>query len=294
MNNSRFARLATEKQNPRSKRLDGLSPVALVSLMNREDKQVLQAITAKKAAIARGIEIISSSMAKGGRLFFFGAGTSGRLGVIEAAECPPTFNTARGQIQAVMAGGHSAVFRSKEGAEDSAPAAAKAVRQRVRRGDVVVGIAASGITAFVASALKTSKALGARTILLTCNPEARGGDLVIALNTGAEVLTGSTRLKAGSACKMALNMLTTGSMVRLGKVYGQWMVDLQPKSAKLVARGLRLIQSLAGVGEPEAKRLFREAHGHVKVAIVMSRRHVNRTRAIKELAKVNGFLGKLL
>lgn len=264
-----FAKLATEKENPRSKYLDKLSPEAIVSLMNREDRRVLQAIAERKREIGKGIQMISEALRKGGSLYFMGAGTSGRLGVIEAAECPPTFNTSPNQVRAVMAGGNAAVFKSKEGAEDSIPKGRQA-GAKLRRIDVLVGIAASGITPFVRAGLQAAKAKGAGTILLTCNPASTTGkaaDLLIALDTGPEVLTGSTRLKAGSACKMVLNMLTTGSMVRLGKVYGHWMVDLQPKSAKLVARGIRLIERLGRTSEKEAERLFKATKGRVKVAI---------------------------
>jgi N-acetylmuramic acid 6-phosphate etherase len=232
-----------------------------------------------------------------GRLFFVGAGTSGRLGVIEAAECPPTFGTPPALVQSIMAGGRMAVFRSKEGSEDSESAGVQEVSRRVRRGDVVIGIAASGVTPFVRAALQKARSLGARTILVTCHADPsqkRFAEIVIGLKTGPEVLTGSTRLKAGTACKMVLNMLTTASMVQVGKVYGHWMVDLQPKSKKLVARGRHLTERLGGVSPREAERLFRAADRQVKVAILMARRGLSRTQAINALKKVNGFLGKAI
>src|SRR5579872_5849903 len=197
-----YAALATEQRHPKSENLDRLSPLAIVRLMNREDARVLKAVARAQSSIAEAIKLIVRQMKAGGRLHFIGAGTSGRLGVLEAAECPPTFNTPPEMIQAIMAGGLGAVFRSKEGAEDSEKEAIAAVKQKVRPGDVVVGIAASGVTPFVRTALKFSRQRNARTILLTCNPRVREMvDIKIALSTGPEILTGSTRLKAGTACK---------------------------------------------------------------------------------------------
>ena len=264
--------------------------------MAREDRQVLKAVAQARPAIVRAVKIIAEAFRKEGRLFFIGAGTSGRLGVLEAAECPPTFNTPPSWIQAVMAGGRSSVFRSKEGAEDSEKEGSAQVRKRVRKGDVVVGIAASGVTPFVRAALSASRRLKARTVLVTCNPHppAQAADIVIALPTGPEILSGSTRLKAGSACKMALNMLTTASMVALGKVYGNRMVDLQPKSRKLKQRGIRLIRELGFVGEKEAGRLLKESHGHVKIAIVMARKQMSFAEAAMALKRAKGFLRAVL
>src|SRR5690349_1911550 len=292
-----YAALSTEKTNSRSRHLDRLSPAQIVQLMNREDKEVLRAIAGARPAIARAIGLITEALRRGGRVIFVGAGTSGRLGVIEAAECPPTFNTPPAMVQAIMAGGPSAVFRSKEGAEDSTAKAQSACRRiGMRKNDVVVGIAASGVTPFVGSALKVARRRGARTVLLTCNPQTSKSlaHVVIALRTGPEILTGSTRLKAGSACKMVLNMLTTASMVKLGKVYGNRMVDLQPKSRKLVERGVRLIRDLGQVRDREARRLFRESRGHVKAAIVMARKKGSYRKAVEELNNAEGFLRNVL
>ena len=292
-----YAALSTEKVNARSRGLDRLKASQIVQLMNREDKWVLWAIARARPAIARAIGLIEGSLRRGGRMFFAGAGTSGRLGVIEAAECPPTFGTPPALIQAVMAGGKSAVFRSKEGSEDSEKEAGSAIRRiGVGGKDVVVGIAASGVTPFVKSALQAAKNRKAQTILLTCNPKVTEGlaRIVIALRTGPEVLAGSTRLKAGSACKMVLNMLTTASMVRLGKVYGNRMVDLQPKSRKLVERGIGLIQEFGRVREANARKLFQASRGRVKVAIVMARKNVSYTEATRSLKTADGFLRKVL
>ena len=244
-----YDRLPTEQANPRSRNLDQLSPLAIVSLMNREDRQVLAAVGRVRRQIARAVEVIVTSLERGGRLFFIGAGTSGRLGVMEAAECPPTFGTPPSMVQAIIAGGQTSVFRSREGAEDRTDEGRRAIRRSVRAGDVVVGISASGVSPFVRAALAEARRRKARTVLLAMNPRSPVGrlaDLVITPRVGPEILAGSTRLKAGSATKMILNMLTTASMVRLGKVYGNLMVDLRPTSRKLRARALRLVQKLAG------------------------------------------------
>src|SRR5437660_7744200 len=244
----RFDRLATERRDRASAALDRMDPVAIASLMNREDARAVRAVGRVRHAIARAVDAIVAALAGGGRLFFVGAGTSGRLGVLEAAECPPTFGTRPSLVQAIMAGGRSSVFRSREGAEDDAAAAARAVRARVRQGDVVVGVSASGVTPFVRAALTAAAARRAATVLVACNPRPRArADVVIALAPGPEVLAGSTRLKAGTATKLVLNTLTTASMARLGKMYGNRMVDLQPRSQKLHERALRLVVELGGV-----------------------------------------------
>lgn len=289
---SAYARLATEQLNPRSRHLDSLSPLQIVQLMNREERYVASALKRAERPLAATASLVAKSLRLGGRLFFVGAGTSGRLGVLEAAECPPTFSTHPNQIQAMMAGGKSAVFRSKEGSEDSETDGVAAIRRaRVTRKDILIGIAASGVTPYVQAALKEGKKRQARTILLTCNPKARvAGAQTIALKTGPEVLTGSTRLKAGTACKSALNRITLAAMVQLGKVYGNRMVDLQPKSRKLVARAVQLIRVFEGVSEPDARKLFLKAKGSVKVAVVMSRLRSTRAQAIQRLSRTRGSL----
>src|SRR5256885_3290714 len=243
----RYARLATERANPKSRALDLLRPREIAALMNREDRRAVRAVGRVRAEIATAVNLIVAALRAGGRLFFVGAGTSGRLGVLEAAECPPTFGTPRRLVQAIMAGGRGAVFRSREGAEDDETAARRAVRARVRPGDVVVGVSASGVTPFAAAALAEARRRGAGTVLVACNPAvlrgrtapALGAMVVIAPGPGAEVLAGSTRLKAGTATKLVLNTLTTASMTRLGEVYGQRMGGTQPRSAKRPARAGR-------------------------------------------------------
>ena len=234
-----------------------------------------------------------SSLKKGGRLFLMGAGTSGRLGVLEAAECPPTFNTPASLIQAFMAGGNQSVFKSKEGAEDRGADARAIIRSKTKKGDVVIGISASGVTAFAYHALQTGKAKGLRTILITCNkkvPKLPFVDQVIALDTGAEVIAGSTRLKAGTATKLALNMITVGTMVRLGKVFGNRMVDLQPRSRKLEARATKLIRDLSQVSEREAERYLKASKGNAKTAILMARKKISFSEAKRRLKQADGFL----
>jgi len=289
----RYDRLPTERPNPRSRTLSGLGPGAIARLMNRADAEAVKAVGRAAPAIGRAVAAIAERLGSGGRLIFAGAGTSGRLGVIEAAECPPTFNTRPGQVQAVMAGGRRAVFRSVEGAEDDARAGASAIRGRARRGDAVVGIAASGVTPFVRAALAEARRRGALTVLVTCNPGAPRGAarIVIALRVGPEVLAGSTRLKAGTATKLTLNTLTTAVFTRLGKVHGNLMVDLQPRSAKLRARAERLVQDLGGVGTARARTLLAEAHGRAKIAIVMARHRVTAAAARRRLKSAGGFLG---
>jgi len=269
----RYARLTTERANPRSRALDLLRPRQIAALMNREDLRAVRAVGRVRADIASAVGLIVGALRGGGRLFFVGAGTSGRLGVLEAAECPPTFGTPPRLVQAIMAGGRGAVFRSREGAEDDAAAARRAVRARVRRGDVVVGISASGVTPFARAAVDAARRRGARTVLISCNATGIGralADVRIAPATGPEVLAGSTRLKAGTATKLVLNTMTTAAMTGLGRVYGNRMVDLQPRSAKLRERALRLIGEVAGVSRARALRAFEASDGQVRVAIVMA------------------------
>src|SRR5262244_980299 len=273
----RYARLATERANPRSRALDLLRPREIAALMNREDRRAVLAVGRVRAEIAAAVALIVAALRRGGRLFFVGAGTSGRLGVLEAAECPPTFGTRPQLVQAIMAGGRGAVFRSREGAEDDEAAARRAVRARVRRGDVVVGISASGVTPFARAALEAARRRGAGTVLISCNPSGPGrafADVRILPKTGPEVLAGSTRLKAGTATKLVLNTLTTAAMVGLGKVYGNRMVDLRPNSRKLHARANRLLRELCSIDAEAAQKLLDRAGGQVKVAIVMQEKDV--------------------
>ncbi|HEX6082059.1 MAG TPA: N-acetylmuramic acid 6-phosphate etherase [Methylomirabilota bacterium] len=292
MSRIRYDRLPTERVNPESGRLDRLSGAQIARLMNRADRRAVGAVGRAAPALGRAVDLIVRSLSRRGRLIFVGAGTSGRLGVIEAAECPPTFDTPPSLVQAVIAGGRRTVFRSAEGAEDDGPDGARQIRRRVRPGDIVVGIAASGVTPFVRGALKEARRRDAATVLVTCNAQvpASAARVVIALAVGPEVLTGSTRLKAGTATKLALNTLTTASFARLGKVYGNRMVDLRPRSAKLRARALRLVVQVGRVSPREAERLLKASGGSAKVAIAMARLRVDAKEARRRLKAANGVL----
>ena len=289
----RYERLPTEGANRASRTLDRLSPLEIAMLMNREDRRAVAAVERATRSIARAVDLIVDALGAGGRLIFVGAGTSGRLGVLEAAECPPTFNTRPGLVQAVMAGGRASVFRSREGAEDDARDAVRRLRARVRQGDVVVGISASGVTPFVRAALREARARGGHTVLVACNPSGslrRLADIVIAPATGPEVLAGSTRLKAGTATKLVLNTLTTASMARLGKVYGNRMIDLQPRSRKLRERAARLVAEIAGVSHSRATHALGAAGGSARLAIVMARHGAGRGAAARILKRCGGDL----
>ena len=296
MRKIRYGRLPTERPNPRSCDLDRLAPTAIARLMNRADVGAVRAAARAVPAIARAVDLIVASLSRGGRLIFVGAGASGRLGVLEAAECPPTFDTAPSLVQAVIAGGQRAVFRSAEGAEDDAAQGAREIRRRARAGDVVVGIAASGVTPFVQAALAAARRAKAATVLVTCNPRVprRAARVVIVLATGPEVLAGSTRLAAGTATKLVLNTLTTATFARLGKVYGNRMVDLRPRSAKLRARALRLVSEIGRVSEREASRLLAGAGGSAKLAILMARLRLPVVEARRRLRTAAGSLRSAL
>ena len=267
----RTGHLLTEKVNPRTVNIDELSCSEIIDLISTEDLEVFEAVSGEKDSISRAAEMVFRSLERGGRVFFVGAGTSGRLGVMEAAECPPTFGTDPETVQAVMAGGLGAVWHSVEGAEDSATASVEALSSKKLSGDdVLLGIAASSGTPFVISALEYACTVGCASILISCSePDNAPADLVITLLVGPEVIVGSTRLKAATATKMVLNMITTTAMVLLGKTYGNLMVDLKPTSSKLADRARRIIMEICGVGEEEAVLLFQEAGGNLKVAVVM-------------------------
>jgi N-acetylmuramic acid 6-phosphate etherase len=292
MGKIRYDRLPTERPNPRSCDLDRLPAVDIARLMNRADLVAVASVARSARSIGSAVDLIVERLSRGGRLIFVGAGTSGRLGVLEAAECPPTFDTPPALVQAVIAGGRRAVFRSAEGAEDDAAEGARAIRRRARRGDVVVGIAASGVTPFVRAALEAARRRKAATVLVTCNPRAprRAARVVIALSAGPEVLAGSTRLAAGTATKLALNTLTTAAFVRLGKVYGNRMVDLGPRSAKLRARALRLVSEIGKVSAREAERFLSRAGGRTKLAIMMARLKVSPSKARRLITASGGNL----
>ena len=290
-----YAKLPTEQANPRTRNIDRKSSVDIVRLIINEDRLVPLAVARVAQELARGVDVLAKTLASGGSILLLGAGTSGRLAVLEAAECPPTFNTTPRQIRAVIAGGKRSVFRAKEGAEDQPGLGQQAVGS-VRSGDTVIGVAASGVTPFVSAALAEAKRRGATTILVTSNgrPKGRHADIVIAPIVGPEVVTGSTRLKAGTAAKLVLNALTTGAMIKIGKVYDHWMVDLKPTSRKLRLRGERITADLGRVAPARARALFRASGGSVKTAVVMARKKQNAADARATLVQANGALRRAL
>ena len=269
---ARWGALSTEASNPASEGLDTLTTEDVAALLHEEDQRGLETARRSREGIAKAATWAAETLAAGGVMMFAGAGTSGRLGILEAAECPPTFGTDPEQIQAVIAGGPEAVFAAREGAEDVSEDGARAVG-KLGTGDLLIAMSASSATPFVLGALESARSNGVRTILITCTDRGEVGqvaDLVLALDTGPEVLTGSTRLKAGSATKAVLNAITTAAMVRLGKVYKNLMVDLRPGSAKLRDRALRIIEAAGAVSREEAERLYESTEGEVKTAIVMA------------------------
>jgi len=289
-----FARLLTEQRNPRTSGIDALSVEEIVDLINREDATIADAVGSEKPKIARAVNLLVDRVRKGGRILFVGAGTSGRLGVLEAAELPPTFDTPSTLAQAIMAGGPECVWASKEGAEDDEADGARQMRIRaVDSLDAVVGITASGVTPFVLGALAEARKKGAARILVSCNRRGvsrEAADVLISPIIGPEVITGSTRLRAGTATKMVLNLLTVTTMIRLGKVYENLMVDLQTRSDKLVSRARRIVSVLGDIPEADATRALKKAGGSAKVAIVMLRRKVDRERAVRLLEENGGML----
>ena len=285
----------TERRNPRSSTIDTASSLEIVDLIGEEDATVPAAVARARQEIARAIDLIEASFRAGGRLVYVGAGTSGRLGVLDAAECPPTFGTPPEMVVGVIAGGYPALVKSVEGAEDDVNAAIGEMdARRVRPEDVVVGIAASGTTPFVRAALSRAQTLGARTVLVTCSEPPKllreTCDVCVVVAVGPEVVTGSTRMKAGTATKLVLNTLTTGAMIRLGKTYGNLMVDLRAWNDKLVDRSQRIVMETTGLGREEARGVIEAADGRVKTAIVMARLRISRDEAERQLEQHGGRL----
>ncbi len=288
----------TEQRNPLSEGIDRLSSREIVRVVNREDRTVADAVARVGDAIARAVDLAVAAFRTGGRLVYVGAGTSGRLGVLDAAEIPPTFGADPEMVQGVIAGGPEALVRAREGAEDSAEGGAAAIDDRgIGAGDFVIGIATSGTTPFVHGALARSRERGAKTGFLLCTPPSdallAAHDVVIAPLTGPEVVTGSTRMKAGTATKLVLNSITTAAMVLLGKVDGNLMVDLQVTCAKLQDRAERILMTRAGLDRGAASRLLERAGGGVKTALAMHRLGLDRRRAVEALERADGVLGAL-
>jgi N-acetylmuramic acid 6-phosphate etherase len=291
---SKWQSLPTEAINPATLAIDKLSPADIVEGMINEDKKVVTAVHREKERIAVGIEIVSQALRKGGRIIFVGAGTSGRLGILESAEMPPTFGTSADLVLAIMAGGKNAFLRAKEGVEDNYEEGARSImRLHPGKKDVVIGVSASGMTQFVRGALTRARRAGSKIIFVTCDPRTELQtfvDLTIAPAVGPEVIAGSTRLKAGTATKMVLNMLTTASMIRIGKTYGNLMVDVQMGSEKLKDRARRIIMIVTGLEYDDADRLLRKAHWNVKAAIVMEKGGLAYPKALARLKSAHDFV----
>lgn len=290
--------LTTEGVNPRSLAIDTLSAAEIVRLMNAEDATIAAAVAAEADAIAKAVDVISDRLRTGGRLVYLGAGTSGRLGVLDASECPPTFNTPPEMVVGLIAGGREALTRAIEGAEDHPDRAVSDLQAiNFTQRDVAVGIATSGRTPYVIGGLTYARGLGAFTIGFSCNADAElnsVAELMISPVVGPEIISGSTRLKSGTATKMVLNMLTTGTMVRLGKTYGNLMVDLRATNSKLKIRSLRIVRQLTGLNEQEAHRLLTDCNGEVKTAVVAHGLNIVPEAARLKLEKVSGHLRRAL
>jgi len=288
---SKWQSLPTEAINPATLGIDKLSADDIVELMLSEDRKMIAAVQRERERIAVGVEMIATTLRKEGRIIFVGAGTSGRLGILESAEMPPTFSTDPMLVQAIMAGGRGAIFNAKEGVEDNYEEGARSImRVRPTKRDIVVGVSASGMTQFVRGALTRARRAGARIIFVTCDPGTELQtfvDLTISPAVGAEVIAGSTRLKAGTATKMVLNMLTTGAMVRIGKTYGNLMVDVQTGSEKLKDRARRIVNIVTGLEYDDADKLLQRAHWNVKAAIVMQKTGLPYPKALSRLRRAH-------
>jgi N-acetylmuramic acid 6-phosphate etherase len=284
----------TEQRLPESMSLDTMSIPDAIALMNAQDAIAIKAVAAEQANIAKAIELVVTAFSNNGRLIYFGAGTSGRLGVLDASECPPTFRSDPEMVQGIIAGGPAAMFRAQEGAEDRAEDGASAVDEKnLGKDDIAMGIAAGGTTPFVHGALRRAKERGSKTIFLSCVetfPNEPTADVIIRPLTGPEIITGSTRLKAGTATKLVLNTITTLAMVQLGKVYENLMVDLRATNQKLQDRATRIVSTLTGLPKEAAAQLLQQADGHVKSAIVMHHKKMTLTDAKNMLAHHNDHL----
>lgn len=291
-------KLDTEQRNSKTSEIDLANSFEIVELINREDQKVAIQIDKKLPEIATAVDLVSESFSVGGRLLYFGAGTSGRLGVLDAAECPPTFGTHPEQVQGFIAGGKEAMFRAQEGAEDSEEVGIVDLdKSKATSLDVVCGLAASGRTPYVLGVVKEAAKRGIKTIFVTTVPESQlsvEADIIIDVPVGPEVIMGSTRMKSGSAQKMILNMITTGAMVRQGKVYENVMVDLQLTNEKLVERAKRIISTFGNVSYERATELLKLSDGHVKTAIVMAINKLDKKEAVELLRANDGFIRRAL
>ena len=294
-----ISKLTTEQRNPNSMDIDARTTKEILEIINNEDKTIAFAVEKEIPYIEQAVEVIVEALKSGGRLLYFGAGTSGRLGVVDASECPPTFGTPFGMIDGFIAGGKEAMFRAQEGAEDYEENGAKdVIAVKVTSKDVVCGIAASRRTPYVVGAIKKAKEVGAKTLFVTTNPrenfDIKEVDIPICPYVGPEVIMGSTRMKSGTAQKLVLNMLTTTAMVRMGKVYENMMIDLQMTNKKLVERSKRIVMTITGISYDEAADYLEKAGGHVKTALVMILANVNADEAKVRIEKADGFVRKAI
>lgn len=295
---SKLSKLATEGRNPDTMDIDKLDTLGIITLINEEDKKVALAVERAKEDIARAVDAISDRLSKGGRLIYIGAGTSGRLGIVDASECPPTFGVDFEMVQGVIAGGYGAIFKAVEGAEDNGELGKNdLIERKLTSKDVVCGIAASGRTPYVIGGMKYAREIGAAVVCVTMNTDsemAKIADYPISVVVGPEAIMGSTRMKAGTAQKMVLNMLTTGTMIKLGKVYSNLMVDVRATNEKLVARAKRIVMLATGVGEDTAGVVLKENDYDVKLAIFIIMTGLDRDKAKDILNRHRGYIQKAI
>lgn len=293
-----LSKLITEGRNPNTMNIDCVSTEEMIKLINEEDKKVALAVENETSNIARAVDTIAEKLREGGRLIYMGAGTSGRIGILDASECPPTYGTDPSMVQGLIAGGQSAILKAVEGAEDDGPRGVQDLKDiNFNIKDVVVGIAASGRTPYVVAALEYANDIGATTIGVSCNPNsdlANASQISIAPIVGPEVVTGSTRMKAATAQKMVLNMLSTGAMIKLGKVYQNLMVDMQASNLKLVERAIRIVTQATGISREESEKVLKETEYDVKLAILMIESKLSKEDARKLLGVNHGYIRKAL
>lgn len=298
MNTIKLENLTTESRNSSSLNIDKVSTLDMVKIINNEDKKVALAVEKELVKIAEAIDGIVSGMQKGGRLIYIGAGTSGRLGILDASECPPTYGVSEKLVQGIIAGGTEAIFRAKEGAEDSKELAIEDLKSKnITENDTIVGLAASGRTPYVIGGLEYANKIGALTVSITCNANsevAKVSKVSIAPVVGAEVVTGSTRMKAGTAQKLVLNMLSTGTMIKLGKVYGNLMVDVRATNKKLVERAKKIVCEATGVDREVAEKVLKETNYDVKLSILMILTGLDINEAKEKLTQNKGYIAKAM
>ena len=298
MDKLNLGKLTTESRNQNTLDIDKVSTIEMVRIINEEDKKVALAVEKEIPQIAKAIDGIVERMHKGGRLIYIGAGTSGRLGILDASECPPTYGVSEELVQGIIAGGMEAIFRAQEGAEDSRELAVSDLKSKALNDtDIVVGLAASGRTPYVIGGLEYANSIGALTVSVTCNADSEASkcsSIAIAPVVGPEVVTGSTRLKSGTAQKLVLNMLSTGSMIKLGKVYGNLMVDVQSTNEKLVERAKKIVSEATGLNIEEATKVLNETNFDVKLAIFMTLSKLDKEEAKSKLDESKGYIAKAL